>query len=223
MKPKRQYWTEGEVQRLKELYPHHSTSELAGIFGYSEGRIYNKAFALGLKKSADYMQEMLAKTGRNLIEHGKDHRFKRGQSPANKGKRQTDYMSADAIERSKATRFKKGHNPHNAIPTGGIIIRQRKDRSEPPYKWIKPEGKRRLVMLHRHLWESANGKIPEGYNIIFKDGNTLNCDLSNLEIVSNAELMERNTIHRYPAELKTLIHLNSKLKREINHVEQHNI
>ena len=34
--------------------------------------------------------------------------FPKGHVPRNKGKKQTDFMSAEAIERTKATRFQKG-------------------------------------------------------------------------------------------------------------------
>lgn len=42
------------------------------------------------------------------------------------------------------------------------------------------EGKERLV------WEQHHGKIPEGHNIVFLDGNPLNCDISNLECTTNS-------------------------------------
>jgi hypothetical protein len=56
--------------------------------------------------------------------------------------------------------------------------------------------------------------------VVFKDGNQLNCIIENLECISNAELMQRNTIHRFPAELKSTIRLVNKLKRNINAKEQ---
>ena len=33
---------------------------------------------------------------------------------------------------------------------------------------------------YRHVWEQANGEVPEGYVVAFRDGNRQNCDLSNL-------------------------------------------
>ena len=63
---------------------------------------------------------------------------------------------------------------------------------------------------------NANGQVPDGYNIIFRDGNTLNCVLENLECISDSELMRRNTIHNLPVEVQELIHLKAQLTRAIN-------
>ena len=62
------------------------------------------------------------------------------------------------------------------------------------YVKISKEGKGKRkrsgewVLKHRLLWEQANGKIPEGYNIIFLDNNHNNFDLSNLEMASITEI-----------------------------------
>ncbi len=44
------------------------------------------------------------------------------------------------------------------------------------------------------VWESEHGKIPKGYAIIYKDGNPLNCKLSNLHMVSRHELALLNKL-----------------------------
>ena len=36
----------------------------------------------------------------------------------------------------------------------------------------------------RCVWEQHHGKIPKGHNIVYLDGNPLNCDISNLECTS---------------------------------------
>lgn len=50
-----------------------------------------------------------------------------------------------------------------------------------------PEGKWEL--LHRLLWEEANGPIPAGHKVTFLDGNKENVSLENLVLVTNAEQM----------------------------------
>ena len=89
--------------------------------------------------------------------------------------------------------------------------------SEETYEKVKHTffKKGHLPHKHRYLWEQAHGTIPKGYNIIFKNGNTLNCCLENLVCVSNEELMQKNTIHRYPNELKTAIKQISKIKKQL--------
>lgn len=58
-------------------------------------------------------------------------------------------------------------------------------------KHIKKDGKFRHY--HRYLWEQANGKVPKGYNVVFKDGNTMNCVLENLECITDREIQLRNS------------------------------
>lgn len=38
-------------------------------------------------------------------------------------------------------------------------------------------------LLHRAIWEKFHGPIPEGYNVHHIDGNKLNNDISNLELI----------------------------------------
>lgn len=49
------------------------------------------------------------------------------------------------------------------------------------YKEIRADGKRWLE--HRYVWEKHNGKIPKGYEIHHKDGNTKNNEIDNLEML----------------------------------------
>jgi hypothetical protein len=49
------------------------------------------------------------------------------------------------------------------------------------------------IMEHRLVWENHNGKIPKGYFIHHKDGNKLNNDINNLEILTP---MEHKRKHR---------------------------
>lgn len=50
----------------------------------------------------------------------------------------------------------------------------------------------------------------------FRDGDRRNVTLDNLECVSRAENMRRNTIHRYPPELKQAIRAVAKLRRTLS-------
>lgn len=59
------------------------------------------------------------------------------------------------------------------------------------YIWIKPEG-RRMMPKHRWLWEQAYGPIPEGHCVQFKDGDTLNCVLANLYLISRKKQVRKN-------------------------------
>lgn len=45
-------------------------------------------------------------------------------------------------------------------------------------------GENSRKFLHRLVWEKHNGEIPEGYQIHHIDGNKLNNDISNLQLIS---------------------------------------
>lgn len=58
-------------------------------------------------------------------------------------------------------------------------------------KHIKVDG--RFIHYHRYIWEQAYGKVLKGHKVVFKDGDTLNCSLENLECISDRELRLRNS------------------------------
>ena len=62
------------------------------------------------------------------------------------------------------------------------------ERIDDGYLWIKvrtDEGanKKNWIQKHRYVWEQQNGEIPDGYKIVFLDGDKMNCDISNLDCV----------------------------------------
>ncbi|WP_313261906.1 HNH endonuclease signature motif containing protein [Sphingobacterium sp.] len=120
-----------------------------------------------------------------------DSRIKKGSTPPNKGKKQTEYMSSESIKKTEGTRFKKGDMPHNCYhEVGKIVVRERPKET---YKFICVEiGKWR--MLHVANWEKLHGPVPKGYCLWCKDGDTLNCDPSNWELISRKENLRRNNL-----------------------------
>jgi len=69
------------------------------------------------------------------------------------------------------------------------------------YVYIKVSDDAKMVMKHRWVWEQAHGEIPEGYNIAFRDGDTRNCSLDNLELVSRED-HARRTIEKETPEVR---------------------
>lgn len=109
-------------------------------------------------------------------------------------------MSEEGQRNSARTQFKPGEvHPKSPTlkPVGYECVRNEKGRH---YVWIKPEG-RRMMPKHRWLWEQAYGPIPKGHNVQFKDGNTLNCVLENLYLISRAKQVRKN-FDDLPAERK---------------------
>lgn len=183
-------WTDRQTAYLKRHYADTPIEVLIVKTRHDQKSIWNKAKALGLRKS----REFLAEVGRKCSQHPRSiaTRFIKGQEPANKGKRIEEFMTADGIRRSSQTRFKKGQLPHNTKPIGYERI------DENGYVYIKVSMEHKMVLKHRYVWEQANGPIPDGHNIAFRDGNRQNCDLSNLYLLSRGDNARRRTQEETP-------------------------
>jgi len=59
------------------------------------------------------------------------------------------------------------------------------------YKTIRVNGKK--IDEHRYIWQAEHGDIPEGYCIHHIDGDGMNSDVSNLQLVTYSE---HNRIHK---------------------------
>ena len=198
-------FTPEEIEYLIENYPHIRTHTIAKKFNRSYRSIYCKARSMGLNKSAEFMASPDAGGFQKGCTAGKKFWYKKGHVSANKGKK----MSDEIREKVKHTFFQKGIIPHNTKKDGEIVLRRNKKNKS--YYWIRisPDN---WELLHRVLWEKENGDIPKGFNVVFVDGNQMNCEVSNLKLISNSELMLKNTIQRYSPELQKSIRLINKIE-----------
>lgn len=196
-------WTPEEVKILIELYPDRQTKDIAIILNRKIASVYNKANWLDLKKSESFKQSAMSGCITKLLKKGVQYRFPKDHKPWNKGKKG---IMIGGIE----SQFKPGSLPHNTKYDGAISLRP--DKTGKKYKHIRI-SKGVWKLLHRVVWEKSNGPIPEGYLIRFIDGNEMNCELNNLEIISKKDNMARNTIQRFPPELVSTIKILSKLKK----------
>lgn len=208
----RKPWSLQDEARLVLLYPDTPMPELVAAFGRPYWSVYNKAYALGLRRSEQYLASEHACRLRRENNPGVGSRFQKGQTSWNKG------VSYAAGGRSAETRFKTGTLNGKAalllqpIGTERVTkdgIRQRKIRDDGPTQ-------RRWKSVHMILWEETNGAVPPGHIVVFCDKNTKNIEIGNLELITRAENMRRNTIHRYPPELKETIRQLGKLKKAIS-------
>lgn len=220
-------WDVDSDALLRELYPDFPSNLLAERFGCTLTALYQRAYKLGLKKSEAYLASPYAQRLRRGGEVGKPYRFPKGHVPANKGVRRPGW----APGRMASTQFKKGRaasDASNYVPIGTEKydvkrkVTVRKITDDPA---IFPAQRWRPV--HVLVWEAANGPVPPGHIVIFKRGmKTLasaEISVEKLDLVTLAENMQRNTIHRYPTEVKKAIRLVGKLKRTIEaHDEEQN-
>lgn len=123
----------------------------------------------------------------------------------------------ELAKRRNSGQFTKKRLPHNTVLDGCISLRQ--DKNNHYYYHIRLSLSA-WKMLHVYMYELAHGAIPKGYIVVFKDQNTLNCTIENLELITREENMKRNTIHRYPEEIKTTIKMLSTLKKKIRQHEK---
>ena len=190
-------WTDEQEQYLIANYATTSNTDLAKILGKNNAdRVMAKAFRLGLKKSSEFLSEQRKTLGQN-------GQFKKGLIPHNKGKKLSDATKAKLVK----TMFKSGNRPHNTLQVGAET--QDKD----GYVMVKVAEPN--VWQYKH--HVAYGEpVPTGHKVIFLDGNKYNFERYNLQLISNAELMNRNTMHRYPPELVQLLKTLSKLKKRVS-------
>ncbi len=210
--------TSADVQEILRLYPDTPTIEIARKFGKDIQTIYKTANRYGVNKSEAFHKSEHSGRIRKGQRLGIATEFKKGHVPGTKGKKQSSYMSSEGIKNSSRTRWTKEHRPHNEKKDGDISVRRMRSVDSGrsiPYKFIRI-SKNKWEFLHRHLWQKHVGPIPNGYNVIFKDGDTMNCTIENLDCISNADLARRNSVHNLPEDLRELIHLKRSLTRAIN-------
>jgi hypothetical protein len=191
---------------IRQRYPFEPTKKIADDLGLSESSVYNRAFAMGIKKDPVYLRSTQFPPG---YLGGKVTQFKKGHTPANKGQK----MSTDVYQKVAHTMFKKGSKPMNTQPIG--TIHQRSDKSGKMYLYIKLADSN-WQLLNRYTWEQYHGPIPKGLIVAYKDGNYLNNDIDNLMLLTKKENMARNTIQRLPKELQQVMRLKCKLINKIN-------
>ena len=197
------------TSEILKLYSDTPAAEIAAMYNKSVSHIYKTAYRYGVKKSEDFMNSSKSGRIRNGQHLSPETELKKGHS-LNKGKKREQYMSPEGIAHQH--RWRKGNKPHTTLFDGAITTRLVS--GEYKYKFIRiAEGE--WVFLHRYIWEQEHGGIPDDYNVVFKDGNPLNCVLENLECISNAELGERNRIGKYPKELQTAIKLKNKIIKKV--------
>jgi hypothetical protein len=195
-----------ELRRLRTEYPHRISRELAADLRRSLSAVYGMADILGIHKSAAFLASPNAHRfdGRKGI----GTRFKPGQTPWNAGKH---YQPGG---RCRDTQFKPGNRPHTWHPIGhervtkdGILQRKVTDTGYTP---------RDYRAVHALVYEQHFGLIPRGRIVVFRDRDRRHFDTANLECITRAENMRRNSYQRYPKEIALAIQLRGALIHRIN-------
>lgn len=119
---------------------------------------------------------------------GRTGQFPKGFVPVNKGKK----MPFNA--NSARTQFKKGQLGGRAVevvkPIGSERLSKEGYLERKIHNGLPMQSRWRTVQ--RINWEAANGPVPEGHVLKCLDGNKLNTDPSNWELITRAVLARRN-------------------------------
>ena len=213
-------WTQADIDAVRARYPNEPTKRIADDLGRSERAVYSQAGLMRIKKTAVYLAGPDSGRLSARDTRGGGARFKPGNVSWNKGVK----GSTGTHPNCKRAWFKKGElcgaAQHNYTPVGservnkdGLLVRKVTDDPSvaPKHRWMP---------VSRLVWEQAHGQIPRGHAVAFKEGqrtaDAAQITLDRLELVSRAELMRRNTIHRYPKEIARLAQLRGVLNRVIN-------
>lgn len=178
MTRKYHFYTEEQLEYLKEISPSHSSSEIT--------KMLNEKF--GLNQTKRMVSEYRRKHRIPSKYSGKQKtdgagNFIKGHAPWNKGRKGIDYPGM------QATQFKKGHRPANRVPIGTERV------TVDGYTEIKIQdgkGNKNWKAKQEHIWEQEHGPKPPGHVILFGDGDKSNFDIDNLLLVSRKQLARIN-------------------------------
>jgi hypothetical protein len=211
-------WSAKDDALMRKRYPRESTKSLAAVLRRSVSSVYARADKLGLRKSAEYLASPDACRLRRGDNIGAKYRFPKGHVPANKGLRRPGWHRG----RMRETQFKAGQRGLRWVPIGSTRIVD-------GYQYTKIRDLRSThrgsgfvpwtmnwKLTHIILWEQANGAVPKGHAVVFKNCDRSDIRLENLECITRRELMARNTVHNLPKELASTIQLLGALNRQIN-------
>lgn len=208
-------WSAADDATLRRLYPDTPTAVLAKQLRRTLSSVYVRAAALGLAKSAAYLASPAAfRWRREQTPAQIAHRFPKGHVPANKGLRRPGWSPG----RMKETQFKAGQRSgtaaQNYMPIGstrtidGYLYRKV---SEIPNVAYTVNWK----LEHVLIWQPVHGPIPAGHALVFRNGDKADIRLDNLELLTRAALMRRNTVHNLPKPLARAVQLLGALNRKI--------
>lgn len=204
-------WSAEDDAKLRSAYPDTPTARIADDLGRSLSTTYQRAYRLGLTKSAEYLASPAA--GRTNGRQGVGSRFPKGHVPMNKGLRRPGW----APGRMRETQFVKGVRRGVAVKLWKPIGTERVSKDGYLERKVNNDLplQRRWRAVHLLVWEAVNGPLPRGRAVAFKNGDKRDTVIDNLECITRAELMGRNTVHNLPKPVAQAVQLLGALNRQI--------
>jgi hypothetical protein len=204
----RKPFTALEIEYVQKHYPEKKMKDICEDLNCKPSRIYTLAKKLGVKRDPEFLKRQLHEAGKVLStdQASVNNRFTPGQVSHNKGKKGVYFRGAEKGW------FRKGE-PINLAEVGDITIR--KNSRGHNYKWICV-GYNKWEQYHRHLWIQHKGPIPKDHIIRFKNGDSMDVQISNLECISKRENVMRNQDHRKSVKSNRLVKMGEKTPQKIS-------
>ncbi|MDE0524233.1 MAG: HNH endonuclease [Boseongicola sp. SB0673_bin_14] len=166
---------------IRANFPRHRRPEACRLFAERFGATPDAAQVMRWAKA-------------NHVRSAWDGRYRQGENRGGE-----NWRKMVAHPNSIATRFSKGRRPDNERPMFSERV-QHDSATGAPYVLIKvPLPDPHRPHLHYSwirkalwVWREAGREIPEGHAVVHRDGDTLNCELGNLDCVPRAVLIWLN-------------------------------
>ena len=204
LSPGRRFWTAEEDALLRELYPNNATAVVAQRVGWSIGSVHDRAARLGIRRDIEWIRE----NSRKKSSRPNAGQFRPGLQPWNKGKK--------GVNGRSHTSFSPGHLPHNHKPIGHERINREGYLERKVADHAGPNNKKNFQRVHVLLWERHRGPVPEDHIVVFKNRDKTDIRIENLELITRSENLRRNSVQRYPQDLRKAIAVKAWVTRIIN-------
>lgn len=203
-------WTDDEIRLLRENKP---------VEGRTEKACRSKAYKMGIGycptgNSFAVQHERRVKYEEAIIEELKRNGCKLRPAGRKFGVSYTtvsDIANRAGLSHNKSPKELKGAS----IEWGGSCWTWNERRNQSSY-WRETTGKRRN--LSRVIYEQANGKIPHGHVVVFRNGDRMDLRAENLECISQEAFIERQRQDPMVAAAMlaggALGRLNTRIRRE---------
>ncbi len=224
-------WTDKDKQLLADLYPTHNIHYLAKRLGRTKKQVESKARALHLLKDAGYVppyktgptgerveiwspeevQILTTRYSNETIAELQKIIKKTENQIQNKACKLGIRKSSDFWTRSAKSHLMSGNlKRFVALPIGTTTVWG-------GYVFVKIDGPQPWQLKHQIEWIAQHGTYnTRTHALWFIDRNPMNCEISNLELITHQEKRKRTLVPQYPEELRDVIRLYNKLKRKLN-------
>lgn len=221
----RRRWTDAERDIVRAHYATTRTEDLAKTIDRTRSAVSVEAGKLGLHKDPAWVAENARQSLANPNHPARKTQFKKGHVPWTAGSKGQGLVGLHP--NTAANHYKRGNlsgfAAKRVLPLGSYRVN---DDGIVDVKVSTEPGPqtRRWKAVHRVVWEAAHGPVPKGHAVVFLPGRRTSdpalITLDALEMITQAELMRRNSLHRMGPELASLVQLRGVLTRAINSKEK---